>query len=87
MNLYKNVQVRYLESERRLLLDIESFEQVFYLFFIEIALITVELVNVASNSFTHIKTASFFKDKSQLFNLFHIDHTPHLLPQKLCFLP
>ena len=37
MNPYKNVQVRYLESERRLLLNIESFEQIFYLFFIEIA--------------------------------------------------
>lgn len=83
MNPYKNVQVRFSESERRLLLDIESFEQIFYLFFIEIAFISIEVVNVASNSFMNIKTASFFKDRSQLFNLFHIGHTRHLLSAKM----
>lgn len=77
MNTYKNVQVRFPESERRLLLNIESFEQIFYLFFIKIALISVEVVNVASNSFTHIKSASFFKDRSQRFYIFHIDHFSH----------
>lgn len=34
MNPYKNVQVRFSESERRLLLNIKSFEQIFYLLFI-----------------------------------------------------
>lgn len=67
------------ESERRLLLDIESFEQIFYLFFIEMALISIEVVNVASNSFTNIMTASFFKDRSKRFNLFHIDYIAHPL--------
>ena len=80
MNPLKNEQVRFPESERRLLLDIESFEQIFYLFFIEIAFISIEVVNVASNSFTHIKTASFFKQRSQRFYLFHIDHFSHPLP-------
>lgn len=83
MNPYKNVQVRFPESERRLLLDIESFEQIFYLFFIEIALITVEVMNVASDSFTNIKTASFFKNRSQRFYLFHIGHISHPLPVEI----
>ena len=80
MNPYKNVQVRFPESERQLLLDIESFEQILYLITIEITLITVEVMNAASNSFTNIKTASFFKDRSQLLNLFHIGHFLHPLP-------
>ena len=69
--------------ERKLLLDTESFEQILDLIFIEKALITVEVVNVASNSFTNIKTASFFKQRSQFFNLFHIDHIPHPLSAKM----
>ncbi len=79
MNPLKNEQVRFPESERRLLLNIESFEQILYHITIEITLISVEVVNVASNSFTHIKTASFFKDRSQRFYLFHIDHFSHPL--------
>ena len=39
--------------ERKLLLDTESFEQILDLIFIEKALITIEVVNVASNSFTN----------------------------------
>ena len=73
--------------ERKLLLDTESFEQILYLVFIEKALITVEIVNVASNSFTNIKTASLFKKRSQRFNLFHIDHIPHPLSIKMLILP
>lgn len=71
------------KSERQLLLNIKSFEQIFYLFFIDIALITVKVVNVASDSFTNIKTASFFKQRSQHFYFFHIDHISHPLPVKI----
>lgn len=78
MNPLKNEQVRFPESERRLLLDIKSFEQILYFITIEITLISIEVVNAASNSFTDIKSASFFKDRSSAFT-FSISgksHTP-----------
>ena len=50
-----------------------------YLFSVSRELIRIEIEKRTSDSFTHIKTASFFKQRSQRFHLFHIGHISHPL--------
>lgn len=76
----KNAVSKTAKSERRLFLNTKSFEEMIYLFSVSRKLIRIKIEKRTSNSFTHIKTASFFKQRSQLFNLFHIDHFSHPLP-------
>lgn len=78
----KNAVSKTAKSERRLFLNAKSFEEMIYLFSVSRKFIRIEIEKRASNCFTHIKTASFFKDRSQLFYLFHIDYFSHPLPLK-----
>ena len=75
----KNAVSKTAKSERRLFLNAKSFEEMIYLFSVSRKFIRIEIEKRTSNCFTHIKTASFFKDRSQLFYLFHIDHFSHPL--------
>ena len=54
-----------------------------YLFSVSRKLIRIEIEKRTSYRFTHIKSASFFKQRSQHFYLFHIDHFSHPLPVEI----
>lgn len=71
------------KSERRLFLNTKSFEEMIYLFSVSRKLIRIEIEKRTSNCFTNIKTASFFKQRSQHFYFFHIDHFSHPLPVEI----
>ena len=79
----KNAVSKTARSERRLFLNAKSFEEIVYLFSVSRKLIRIEIEKRTSDSFTHIKTASFFKQRSQRFYLFHIDHFSHPLPVEI----
>lgn len=70
-------------SKRRLFLNAKSFEEMIYLFSVSRKLIRIEIEKRTSDSFTHIKSASFFKQRSQRFYLFHIGHISHPLPVEI----
>lgn len=78
-----NAVMKTARSERRLFLNAKSFEEMIYLFSVSRKLIRIEIEKRTSDSFTHIESASFFKDRSQLFDLFHIDHFSHPLPVEI----
>lgn len=71
------------KSERRLLLNTKTFEEMIYLFSVSRELIRIEIEKRTSDCFTHIKSASFFKQRSQHFYFFHIDHFSHPIPAKI----
>ena len=79
----KNAVSKTARLERRLFLNTKSFEEMIYLFSVSRKLIRIKVEKRTSDRFTHIKTASFFKQRSQHFYLFHIDHFSHPLPVEI----
>mgnify|MGYP004651356015 CR=1 FL=1 len=71
------------KSERNFHLNIEFIEKKTQLKIIVPSFIVRQKIVVTNQCFTHIKSASFFNDRSQLFNLFHIRYFSHPLPLKI----